>query len=170
MKRVAVVGCPGVGKTVFVRRLAQKTGLPVIHLDFYYHQKKYDYYNDKPAWIKRVKELIAQDKWIMDGNYSSSFEPRFKRADTIVFLDYPRRVALVGTIKRRVKYHKKLREDMPSDWKEKADLTFLKYIWSYKGESRSKVLAAIASNPSKEVIIFKNRKQAESYLKELQVL
>jgi adenylate kinase family enzyme len=167
MKRVAVVGCPGVGKTTFVRKLAQMTGLPVIHLDFYYHQKKYDFYNDRQAWVKKVSELIQKDEWIMDGNYQSSFGLRFKRADAVIFLDYPRRTALLGAIKRRLEYHKKLREDMPSDWKEKADLTFLKFIWNYKDEPRRKVLAAIANNTSKEVIIFKNRKQAEKYLGEL---
>ncbi len=164
MKRIAVVGCPGAGKTTFVRKLAEKTKLPVVHLDYYYHQKKYDFYNNSDAWIKKVNELIQRDMWIMDGNYKSTFDSRFKRADTIIFFDFPRRTSLYGALKRRMQYRKKFREDMPSDWKEKADLTFLKYVWSFNKNSRHKVTEALEKNKDKTMVVFKNRKQVKKYL------
>ncbi len=167
MKRVAIVGCPGAGKTTFARKLSEKTKLPVVHLDFYYHQQKYDYHNNRDAWIKRVKKLIQQDSWIMDGNYSSSFVPRFKRADTIIFFDFPRRTSMHGVVKRRIQYHNKLRVEMPSEWKEKANLEFLKYVWNFNKSDRGKILTAIKEAGDKNVIVFKNRKQANDFLKEL---
>jgi adenylate kinase family enzyme len=36
MRRILVVGCPGAGKSMFARRLAERLLLPVIHLDFHY--------------------------------------------------------------------------------------------------------------------------------------
>lgn len=167
MKRIAVVGCPGTGKTTFSRRLGQKTSLPVVHLDYYYHQKKYNYYHDKEAWVKRVEQLINQDKWIIDGNYKSTFELRFKRADTIIFLDYPRRVAMYGAIKRRVEHRNKLREEMPSDWKEKANLEFLRYVWNFKKKHRGKILEALDKAKAQDILTFTNRQQAEEYLNAL---
>lgn len=164
MKRVAVIGSPGTGKTTFVKKLALKTGLPIIHLDFYYHQKQFDYRTNQPAWIKKVTELSKQDKWIMDGNYNSSFEVRFKRADTIIFLDLPRRIAFYGVIKRRIQYHGKLRDDMPSDWKEKANWEFLKYVWKFNGEHRDIILSSIDNTKGKKVVVFNNRKQLNSYV------
>lgn len=164
MKRVAIIGCPGVGKTTFAIKLAAKTKLPLIHLDYYYHQNEHDYYHDKQAWIKRVELLIAQDKWIMDGNYSSTFEQRFKRADTIIFIDFPRRMALWGVVKRRIHYRNKQRQEMPSDWKEKANLEFLTYVWNFKRKHRSKQLSALKKARGKDVIVFTKRAQAKEFL------
>lgn len=164
MKRIAIVGCPGCGKTTFARKLGAKTKLPVIHLDYYYHQTEYDYYNNKEAWIKRVKKLIAQDKWIMDGNYSSTYDSRFKRADIVIILDYPRRKSMYGVIKRRIQYHNKLRDEMPSDWTEKVDLGFIRYVWNFRKNDRYKITDIISTLQNKEIIIFKKRSDAEAYL------
>lgn len=167
MKRIVIVGCPGAGKTTFARKLSEKTKFPVVHLDFYYHQQKYDYYNNREAWIKKVEQLIKQDKWVMDGNYSSSFIPRFKRADTIIFFDFPRHVSMYGVIKRRIQYRNKLRVEMPSEWKEKANLEFLKYVWNFNKQDRGKVLAALKEASDKDIRIFTNRKQMNEYLSKL---
>ena len=35
-RRILMVGCPGSGKTTFALRLAEKTGLPLFHLDSVY--------------------------------------------------------------------------------------------------------------------------------------
>lgn len=167
MKRIAIVGCPGTGKTTFAFKLAKATKLPLVHLDYYYHQTEHDYYHDKQAWIKRVEALINQDKWIMDGNYSSTFDSRFQRADTIIFFDFPRRIALYGAIKRRIYYRNKQRQEMPSDWKEKANLEFLKYIWNFNRKHRQKTVTAMAKAKGKEIIVFTNRAQTEEYLRHL---
>lgn len=167
MKRVAVIGCPGAGKTTFTRKLHEKTGLPVIHLDFYYHQKKFDFYNNREAWISCVEKLINEDSWIMDGNYSSTFEQRFKRADTIIFFDYPRRISFYRTIKRRIEFRNSHRAEMPSDWKEKADKDFLKYVWNFNRDSRSRITEQLKKNKDKNIIIFLAPKQAEDYLRML---
>jgi len=164
MNRVAIIGCPGTGKTTFAGKLAKKTELPVIHLDYYYHQTEHDYYHDKAAWIKWVEQLIRQDKWIMDGNYSSTFEARFKQADTIIFFDLPRRTSLYGVIKRRIQYRNKQRHEMPSDWEEKANLEFLRYVWNFNGAPRQRLVDLLAQTKDKEVIVFTSRAQAEEFL------
>lgn len=167
MKRIAVVGCPGAGKTTFVKKLAQITGLPVIHLDFYYHQKEYNYYIDQKAWEKKVKQLAARERWITDGNYKSTFSVRFKRADTIIFLDYPRRTLLYGIFKRRIENQGKLRSDMPPEWKEHINWYFLKYVWKFRGEARSQLLQNLKKYKDKDVRVFTSRKQAKRYLASL---
>ncbi|MCA9333151.1 AAA family ATPase [Candidatus Saccharibacteria bacterium] len=167
MKRVCIVGCPGAGKTTFATKLAQKIDLPLVHLDYYYHQKKYDYYNDKVAWNKKVQELVQKESWIIDGNYSSTFDIRFKRADTIIFLDFPRRVSFSRVLKRRIKLHGKKRKDMPEEWNEKIDWYFIKYVWKFKGDSRSRVITAIENNKGKQIIVFKSPKETKKYLSDL---
>jgi adenylate kinase family enzyme len=168
MKRVAVIGCPGAGKSYFSRQLGSQTGLPVIYLDYYYHQLKYNYYEDKKAWVAHVKKLLQQEYWIMDGNYSSTFPERFKRADTVIFFDYPRRFSVYRVLKRRFQYRNKHREEMPSGWQEKADFEFLKYVWYFNKDSKNKILDAIHHSDIKNVIVFKNPRQAKAYLSEVQ--
>ncbi len=38
MKRVIVIGCPGAGKSTFVRKLAANTRLPLHYLDMIWHR------------------------------------------------------------------------------------------------------------------------------------
>jgi adenylate kinase family enzyme len=89
MKRVVVTGNAGGGKTTLSKRLAGATGLPLIFLD----QIMW-----KPGWralplrefAQIHRELIDEDEWIIEGvGYDETLEPRFERADAIVFLDLP---------------------------------------------------------------------------------
>ena len=87
MKRVLFIGCPGAGKTTLSKKFAAKADLPLVHLDQLFW---------KPGWVERSDEefhaaldaVLAQDEWVIDGNYGSSVEKRLQRADTAVFLDF----------------------------------------------------------------------------------
>jgi len=167
MKRVAVIGSPGAGKTIFSRKLAEKTSLPLVHLDIYYNDEKLGFKEDRAAWEKLVSELVAKPEWIMDGNYGSTFPLRFERADTIIFLDYKRWRALMGVYKRRLQYHSKLRPDMPEGWREKTDRNFMRYVWNFNKKSRSIIFAAAEPDHHQKMIIFRKPKDAENYLRSL---
>ncbi len=167
MKRIAIVGCPGSGKTTVAFQMKAITGLPIEHLDYYYHQLKYGYYDDKEVWIKKAEVIIKKPKWIMDGNYSSTFEQRFKRADLIIFFDYPRWLTMYRVIKRRWQFNNKKRLEMPDDWVEKVDWEFLKYVWRFKGKSHSKITAALEKFSDTPVVVLKNPSETENYLKSL---
>jgi adenylate kinase family enzyme len=86
--RVVVTGLAGSGKSTFAFALADKTGLPLIHLDLHFW---------KPRWVApsetewRAKQLgvLAGDAWIADGNYHETLDLRVERADTVVVLDMP---------------------------------------------------------------------------------
>lgn len=88
-RRVSVVGSTGTGKTTFGRELASTLGLPFVELDAI---------NWGPDWTMigperfqaRVTEVVAQDRWVVDGNYGGQGirELVWARADTIVWLDY----------------------------------------------------------------------------------
>lgn len=164
MKRVLIIGCPGAGKTTFSKKLAQKTGLPLIHLDFYYHDKNFDYETNRPAWHKRVLELIKGKEWIIDGNYSSTFPERFEMADTIIWFDFPRHLRLAGILKRRWEFMgAKKRTDMPDTWRENINWEFFKFVWSFENY-RPKIMDVINQKASKKIIIFKKRRDAQNFL------
>lgn len=167
MKKVIVIGCPGSGKTVFSQKLAQKTGLPLIHLDALYHQKIWsaDADRKKEEWVARVGELLAGEEWVIDGNYKSTLAMRAEAADTIVFLDYPGWISLLRTFRRRFQFHGRQRPDMPSGWKEKISLEFLVFIWRYRTAQRPKVHAVLhGQHAQKRIHNFRHPREAEAFL------
>lgn len=164
MKRIVIVGSPGVGKTTFARRLASITGLPLTHLDKVYYDQTYAYPTDKDAWRNRVQELTNEPLWIIDGNYKSTFDIRFPAADTIIFLDYPTKLTLTRALKRRIKLHGKVRPDMPSTWKERLDWRFIWFIANYRRKQQPKVLALLKQQTHAQVFHFTSTSSAEAFL------
>ncbi len=168
MKRVAVVGCPGAGKSTFCRKLANKVELPIIHLDTYYLDSRYPYYyaQDLNAWETKVAELVTAEQWIMDGNFGSTFKMRFARADTVIVLDYPRYLCMWRIFIRYFKVRKQPRQEVPANWKEKLDLQFIRYVWKFKKQSRHKIFDALKATGA-DFIVFKRPEDAQKYLQGL---
>ena len=111
MKKVMVIGCPGAGKSTFARKLQELTGLPLYYLDMIWH--KPDRTNiSREEFDRRIREIVSQDAWIIDGNYNRTLELRMRECDTVFFLDYPLEVCLEGATSRIGKE----RVDIP--WKE----------------------------------------------------
>lgn len=166
MKRVMIIGSPGTGKSVFARKLASRTGLPLVHLDYYYHDPTQEYYHghNKRAWQDKVESLTTQNTWIIDGKFASTMAERAQRADTIFYFDIPRRVAIRGVLKRRVTVSRTKRTDMPDSWREKLDWLFLKYVWGFRKKYAASTEELLKSKHGKHVVVFKNRKQTEKYL------
>ena len=96
MQRVSVVGTSGSGKSTLARSLAGVLGADLLELDSVYHQAD---------WVplptsdfrRRVARAAAGERWVIDGNYSKIRDIVWTRADTVVWLDLPRR-----TVMRRV--------------------------------------------------------------------
>ncbi len=169
MKRISIVGCPGAGKSTFARALSAKTKIPLLYLDYYYHEKGKDYETNKQAWLDKIGELTSGNSWIIEGNYGSSYEQRIPKSDTLIFMDMPAWLSIWSVIRRRVQYHNKLRAEMPDDWVEKINPVFFKFVVMFRIKSRKDVLAGIEKYKHKdlEILTFKSRKAAYKWLDEL---
>ena len=99
MQRVHVTGNAGVGKTTAAYRLGLLLGLDVVSLDSIVWQPGW---RKTPADERHILEttLAARSSWVIDG-VSAHIR---SSADTVVFLDYPRRVALFGCLRRNWRY------------------------------------------------------------------
>jgi adenylate kinase family enzyme len=103
MQRIAVVGSAGSGKTTVARELADRLRLPHIELDAIFHQPGWEPMPDD-EFAEQVSVAIAGDRWITDGNYQRVSRPIiWPRADTIVFLDLPKRTVMHALLKRSVR-------------------------------------------------------------------
>ena len=157
-KRVAVIGCPGGGKSTFSRALRDRVRLPLYHLDAIYWRDDRTHLS-REEFYPLMREIIAREEWIMDGNYGSTMEWRISACDLLIFLDYPAEVCLAGVRARRGQK----RSDMP--WVEEGDdEEFLAFIRAFETESRPRILELMERYPEKTVITFRTRAEADKYL------
>lgn len=143
MERVLVIGSPGAGKSTLARALAARTALPLYHLDRLHWL---------PGWIERnrdegraeLAEILAQERWIIDGNYGSILPMRLARADTVVWLDYPAWLCLWRVLKRWWRYRGTNRPDMTEGCPERLNAEFLLYVLQFRQAWHSRNAALMA--------------------------
>jgi adenylate kinase family enzyme len=167
MKRVAIVGTPGAGKSTLARALGARAGLPTIHLDQHYFQ---------PGWLPRAESewdeifdrLLAGEEWVIDGAFA--MEKAADRADTIVFLDFAPWRGYLGSMKRLARaYLGKRAPDFAPGCEDKLDREFfrlLKMIRGFPRELRPELVAQLdrLQAEGKRVLVVRNRKELRRVL------
>ena len=133
-----ILGSSGAGKTELARRLSERTGLPVVHLDRIFWREGWERAPHDEAEAE-LGDIVAGDRWILDGDFRGSVRERFDRADTVLFLDVPRWLCLWRVLWRRVRDHGKERPDLPAP--EAFDWENVKWIWRYPRTERPEILA-----------------------------
>jgi len=130
-RRIAVLGPSGSGKSFLATRLAEITGLPVVHLDRLAYQ---------PGWretdadeLKRIhRQLLDECEWVIDGNYTNVDKAeRIRRADLVVVLAPPRRTCIWRILRRQPFNLGRGRPDMAEGCVERFELDFLRFCWDW---------------------------------------
>ncbi|MDX2004623.1 MAG: shikimate kinase [Meiothermus sp.] len=88
LERVVVFGFAGSGKSTLARQLAQRLGLEYFETDALHWN---------PGWVgtptpqfrEKIEAATAGVRWATEGNYSQVRDIYLKRADTVIWLDYP---------------------------------------------------------------------------------
>jgi adenylate kinase family enzyme len=169
VKRVAIIGSGGSGKSTFGRKLAARTGLPLIQLDHLYWLPGWQE-PPEDEWQATHAELIAGERWIIDGNYGSTMVSRLAAADTVVFLDIPRLVCLWSVLRRLALAGRFGRPSQVPGLSDKIDRAFLAWIWNYPKHKRPEVLARLAQLPRTTTIHqLRSRRAARELLEQLPV-
>ena len=167
MRRVLIVGCAGAGKTTFALALAEKTGLPLVHLDQIYWCGQWERLS-REAFDSALQKELEKPEWIIDGNFDRTLPHRLQYCDTVFFFDLPRRTCLWGITKRVFQNYGKSRQDMGGNCPERFDRNkwqLYRTVWQFRKKNRQKYNELLKEFPN--VVIFKNRKQAKQYLREV---
>ena len=160
MKKIIIIGCPGSGKSTFARNLAAKINLPLYYLDMLYWNADKTTVS-KEVFRERLNNVISEDKWIIDGNYSRTIESRIIACDTVILFDLPVEVCLDGAISRLGKE----RYDMP--WIDKElDPRLKKEIEEFPNKNLPDIYTLLEKYRDKNIVVFKSREDADKFLSE----
>lgn len=103
MKKVAVFGKPGSGKSTMSKALASATGLPLYQLDSIVYKKNGELI-DRKTFDEAHQNILSSGSWIIDGfGPLGAFNQRLEAADTLVYIDLPYSVSYWFVTKRLIK-------------------------------------------------------------------
>ena len=158
MKKVIVIGGSGSGKSTFARKLRDVTELPLYHLDNVFWNPDKTHVS-REVFDRRLDVILSYKRFIIDGEYGRTIERRIAAADTIFYFDIPLKDRLDGAVARIGT----VRPDIP--WIEEGfDPDFEKWIRDYDTDQRPVTLSLLEKYKEKEIIIFKSREEADSYI------
>src|ERR1700761_2644817 len=102
MQRILVAGITGAGKTTMARAVAERLDLPFHEMDALAFAG--------PGWqenqhlVRDIEAVSAAPGWVFDSyGYPEVRDLLWTRADTVVWLDYPRRVVMRRVLRRPVR-------------------------------------------------------------------
>ncbi|MGK6313801.1 AAA family ATPase [Neorhizobium sp. DT-125] len=163
--RILVIGCSGGGKSTLSQKIARRFGLDYISID-----------RDVlwlPGWVQRekgeqlrlIRELIAQDRWIMDGTNTSTFDIRVPRSDLVIWVRMARLVNVWGILSRWVKHLGRTRPEMAPGCPERVSWEFFRFVWTWEEKFAPRVLAGLEKYAAdKPVLVLKSRREVRDLL------
>ena len=135
---VGLLGPNGAGKSTLARKLGEKTGLPVVHLDqIFWSPGNWEHLSREEFDMLLLREL-EKPTWILDGNFDRTMALRLEKCDTVIYLDFSRVACLFGVFKRVLTTYGTVRPDMAEGCPERFDLDFLKWVWNFNRKHREK--------------------------------
>lgn len=102
MKRIAIVGTSGAGKTTVAKKLSRKLNIPAYELDNLYWLPGWQS-TDWSIFAEKVSSIVEKDSWIICGNYSKVREIIWDKADMIIWLDYSFLLCFIRSLLRSIK-------------------------------------------------------------------
>lgn len=165
MKKVAVVGCGGSGKSHLARELGRILDAPVTHLDAAFYD---DEWNELPAekFAALQRDLVERSTWVIDGNYNSTLPIRLEACDAVVLMDVSTVAALYGIFSRQIRHgagHQGNGVHNRIHW------GVITYVATYRRRMRPRVLAKIEEFASgrADVVMLSNRRQTRRWLRKV---
>jgi len=169
MHRISVVGTSCSGKTTLARELAARLGLPHVEIDALYWG---------PGWRglpmatfrARLEDALAADSWIADGGYEMARDITWRRAESVVWLDYSLVVVLGRWSRRTVRRIRTQEEFWPGTGNRESLRNALRtdgLLWwilrTHRGRRR-RMLERLALRPDLEVVRLRSPAETRRWL------
>jgi adenylate kinase family enzyme len=169
VKRIAVTGPVGAGKSRLASELGGRLGIRVLHLDTLYW---------KPGWVRTPRSEfeamqrreLAADSWLVDAQFDDMLSDWVEKADTVVFVDASAARCLWRVGRRRLDRHASV--GVPTGTKPapfyRSLLKFARNQWHYRTKVRRELLAELArERDGRRVVVVRSDDDAEEFLRGL---
>ena len=175
MQRVSVVGTSGSGKTTLSRRIGGAIGAPVVELDAIHHLPGWQPI-EPDEFARRLDEIAATERWVVDGNYRAVVPRVWERADTIVWLDLPKAVVMrqilgrtTGRIVRRTELWNGNRESARNLFHWDPERSIVRWAWTTHADVRAKYERLLIDDPppAVDVVRLRSHTDADAWLETL---
>jgi adenylate kinase family enzyme len=163
--KIMIVGSVASGKSTLARKITDITHIPTIFVDTILWKSNWVYIGDEAA-LEELDTLSQRDSWIIEGYVAPKIKDLlFHRADTILFLEYPRLITLFQYIKRWWQHRKNPRPELNGNT-EKFRFKLIKRI--LQKEESSQLNKTLERNEFKnKVIKLTSPKETIEFLKNL---
>lgn len=98
-QRVLIAGTSGAGKSTLARDVAASQGLLYTEIDALFHGPNWQ---PRPTFLEDIDAVSSVEKWVVEWQYNSARPMLTARADTMLWLDYPRYLVMWRVTKRTV--------------------------------------------------------------------
>jgi len=166
MQKILIIGSNGAGKSTFSYRLAEKTGLPLTHIDQIYWRGNWEI-TPRAEFERTVEEIARGEKWIIEGNNMRSLHQRMRYADAVIWFDFPPAQCVWNVLQREIRYWGKVRPDMPATCISRLEWSFLKLVWGFNRQHRSRIEQCIKEASDIQVFHIRNYEEVERLLMEI---
>jgi len=162
MQRIVILGNGGSGKSTLARLLGERLNLPMVHLDRLFWEPGWAE-PDAEQFRERVREAVAGDAWVCEGNYARrTFDLRLPRADLVIWLDTPRLTCFMRVLLRLLRNQP--RPDRAEGCDEKLDLEFLKLVWTFDRGYRQGIEAVrLKVGPQVPVLHLRGKREVRAF-------
>lgn len=168
MKKIAILGSEGCGKSTLAMQLGPLLDIEVLHLSRVFW---------KPNWIftppseseKILADWLQKDSWIVEGEDPNTLDIRLAAADTIIFMDFNPLISFWRMLKRQLTYLGRSRPEMPAEgYPESLSLRRLKGVLTYPFKKRRLVLQKIRQySDGRKVIVLRKQAEVRNLLEEI---
>jgi adenylate kinase family enzyme len=168
VKRIAVTGPAGAGKSRLARELGDLLAIRVLHLDALFW---------KPGWVPTPsseyealqRRELAGDSWIVDAQFDDALHDWLRAADTVVFIDASPLRCLWRVSKRRLNRGASVGAPAPAGKPAALHRSVLKFVrnqWRYRRRVRRAVLAELArEREGRRIVVVRRDSDAVAFLR-----
>ena len=167
MRKVAIIGSPGAGKTTLAKNMNRILKIKIYHLDRLLWKTRWQSI-DRPTRIDTMESVIRENQWIIEGMYIDSSVPRLNEADTIIFLDTPIIVCLWRVIWRHYKDRGQFRRDIPEQSVDKLNPRRIYKLLVFPIQDRKKLKQKLRTYKDKQIIRLQSSNEVAGFLAQLE--